>query len=82
LKELAYLAANANAQHLLVTTADNGLDWSVSTRTGAVTAYNALYYRALTGAAAMVQAPRQDQRCGQPRNAGRLGEGGCQRHSV
>jgi alpha-L-rhamnosidase len=55
-RELGYLAANANAQHLLVTTADNGLDWSVAPRTGAVTEYNALYYRALTGAAAMAQA--------------------------
>jgi alpha-L-rhamnosidase len=60
--ELAYLRSTANPQanpqapDLVTTDASNGMDWNVNTQIGTVTEYNALYYRALTNAAALAQA--------------------------
>ena len=56
-RELAWNASLVNAQGLLVTDSSDGLDWDWydGEKTGAVTAYNALYYRDLTDGAYLAQ---------------------------
>ena len=54
-REMNYLAANAGPDHLIYTGAANGLDWAIQTQTGAVTEYNALYFRALQNSSAMAR---------------------------
>jgi alpha-L-rhamnosidase len=55
-KELGYLAAHTNAQHLLVTDASNGADWAIDLETGVVAKYSVLYYRALENASSIASA--------------------------
>lgn len=58
-REIAYLRSHANAQHLVVTDASNGMDWHPqdgTKLTGTVTAFNVLYYRALRDASLMAWA--------------------------
>ncbi len=56
-RELAWNASLVNAQGLLVTDSSDGLDWDWydGEKTGAVTEYNALYYRDLTDGAYLAQ---------------------------
>jgi alpha-L-rhamnosidase len=58
-RELAYLQANSNALHLVVTDATNGYDWHPQDNKpliGTVTEFNVLYYQALRGAAWLARA--------------------------
>jgi len=47
LAELGYLKSNAAGAGLVKTTAADGMDWALDDQTGAVTAYNAVYYEGL-----------------------------------
>lgn len=57
-RELAYNRAMVDSRGLLVTSGGNGLDWDYydGAKTGAVAAYNIIYYQTLTGAATMAAA--------------------------
>lgn len=57
-RELAYNRAMADSRGLVVTNSGNGYDWDYydGAKTGAVAAYNIIYYQTLTGAATMAQA--------------------------
>ncbi|HEX4221199.1 MAG TPA: alpha-L-rhamnosidase C-terminal domain-containing protein [Pseudonocardiaceae bacterium] len=55
-RELAWNAAQVDAQGLFETNASDGANWHYDVQTGAQTYYNVLYYRTLLGAASLADA--------------------------
>ena len=63
-RELAWNQSQVDGRGLLITNRDDGLDWDYydGPKTGAVTAYNAIYVETLTGRRRSGRRPRPPRR--------------------